>query len=80
MLTVVNPDVGTARETGIFVRGANIQSGSVTTLTHSDIHAHNSFDQRNVVSPLTKGLAGKGGSVTMTFPAASVTKLVLSLG
>ena len=80
VLTVVNPDVGTTRETEIFVRGANIQSGSVTTLTHSDIHAHNSFDQRNVVSPQTKGLAGKGRSVTMTFPPASVTKLVLSLG
>src|SRR5437588_1110869 len=59
VLTVVNPDVGTTRETEIFVRGANIQSGSVTTLTHSDIHAHNSFDQGNVVSPQTKGLAGK---------------------
>jgi alpha-N-arabinofuranosidase len=80
VLTVVNPDVGTVRETEIFVRGANIQSGSVTTLTHSDMHAHNSFDQRNVVSPQTKGLADKGRSVTMTFPAASVTKLVLSLG
>jgi alpha-N-arabinofuranosidase len=80
VLTVVNPDVGSVLETEIFVRGANIQSGSVTTLTHSDMHAHNSFDQRNVVSPQTKGLADKGRSVTMTFPAASVTKLVLSLG
>jgi alpha-N-arabinofuranosidase len=80
VLTVVNPDVGTARETEIFVRGANIQSGTITTLTHGDIHAHNSFDQRNVVSPQTKGLAGKGHSVTVTFPAASVSKLVLVLG
>src|SRR5207237_9517317 len=59
VLTVVNPDVGTTRETEIFVRGANIQSGSVTTLTHSDIHAHNSFDQRSVVSPENKQLAAK---------------------
>ncbi len=80
VLTVVNPEVGAARETEIFVRGASIQSGTVTTLTHSDIHAHNSFDQRNVVSPETKALAGKGRSVTFTFPAASVSKLVLALG
>ena len=80
VLTVVNPDVRAARETQILVRGAQIQSGSVTTLAHSDIHAHNSFEQRNVVSPRTKALAGKGGTVTVTFPAASVTKLVLVLG
>jgi alpha-N-arabinofuranosidase len=80
VLTVVNPDVGAARETEIFVRGASIQSGTVTTLTHSDIHAHNSFEQRNVVSPQTKALAGKGRSFTFTFPAASVTKFLLALG
>jgi alpha-L-arabinofuranosidase len=80
VLTVVNPDVGGARETEILVRGASIQSGTITTLTHSDIHAHNSFEQRGVVSPQSKGLAGKGPSVTVTFPAASVNKLVLALG
>jgi alpha-N-arabinofuranosidase len=79
VLTVVNPDVGNARETEILVRGASIQSGTVSTLTHSDIHAHNSFEQRNVVSPQTKALDGKGRSVTATFPPASVTQLVLAL-
>jgi alpha-N-arabinofuranosidase len=78
-LTVVNPDVGNARETEILVRGATIQSGSVTTLTHSDIHAHNSFEQRDVVRPKTKALSGKGRTVTLTFPAASVTKVVATL-
>jgi alpha-N-arabinofuranosidase len=79
VLTVVNPDVGSARESEILVRGASIQSGTVTTLTHSDIHAHNSFEQRNMVSPQTKALDGKGRSLTVTFKAASVTKLVLAL-
>jgi len=37
---VVNPHVSEARETELAVRGATIKSGTVTTLTHSDIHAH----------------------------------------
>jgi len=80
VLTVVNPDVSAARETEIVVRGASIQSGSATTLTHSDIHAHNSFEQRNVVTPQTKPVEGKGRALTYTFPPASVTKLALTLG
>jgi alpha-L-arabinofuranosidase len=79
VLTAVNPDVSAAHETEIVVRGATIQSGSATTLTNSDIHAHNSFEQRNVVSPQSKPVEGKGGTLKYTFPPASVTKLVLKL-
>ncbi len=80
VLTAVNPDVTAAHETEIVVRGATVQSGSATTLTNPDIHAHNSFEQRNVVSPESKPMEGKGGTLTYTFPPASVTKLVLKLG
>ena len=80
VLTAVNPDVSAVRETEIVVRGASVQSGSATTLTDSDIHAHNSFEQRNVVSPQSKPVNGKSGTLTYTFPPASVTKLVLKLG
>ena len=80
VLTAVNPDVSAVRETEIVVRGASVQSGSATTLTDSDIHAHNSFEQRNVVSPQSKPVDGKSGTLTYTFPPASVTKLVLKLG
>jgi alpha-N-arabinofuranosidase len=80
VLTVVNPDVRTARETEILIRGAKVQSGTVTTLSHSDIHAHNSFEQRNVVSPQTKKLEGLGRPLTLTLSPASVTKLMLTLG
>jgi len=79
ILTVVNPDVQAPRETEISIRGASVQSGSVTMLTHSDIHAHNTFDQRNVVRPQTRAFDSKGGTVTFTFPPASVTKLALTL-
>jgi alpha-N-arabinofuranosidase len=80
VLTAVNPDVTAAHETEIVVRSATVQSGSATTLTNSDIHAHNSFEQRNVVTPQSKAVESKGGTLTYTFPPASVTKLVLKLG
>ncbi len=79
VLTVVNPDIKNSRETEITIRGASIQSGSATTLTHSDIHAHNTFEQRNVVTPQTKPLEIKGRVLTYTFPPASVAKLTLAL-
>jgi alpha-N-arabinofuranosidase len=78
-LTVVNPDVGESRETEIAVRGASFKSGSATTLTHSDIHAHNTFDQREVVVPQTKSVEVSGRALAYTFPPASVTKLALTL-
>jgi alpha-N-arabinofuranosidase len=79
VLTVVNPDVSAARETEISVRSGTIGSGSATFLTNSDINAHNSFDQRNVVVPQTKSMEGKGRSLTYKFPPASVTRLALTL-
>jgi alpha-N-arabinofuranosidase len=79
VLTVVNPDIGGARESEISVRGASIQSGSATTLTHTDIHAHNSFEQRDVVSPQNRSINVKNGTLTYSFAPASVNKLVLTL-
>ena len=78
VVTVVNPHVSEAREAEVGIRGASVKSGSITTLNHSDIHAHNSFQDREVVKPQTKSLEIKG-LVRFTFPAASVTKLALSL-
>jgi alpha-N-arabinofuranosidase len=78
IVTVVNPHATQARETEIGIRGASVKSGSATTLSHTDVHAHNSFDQRDVVKPQTKSLDIKG-PVHFTFPAASVTRLALSL-
>jgi alpha-L-arabinofuranosidase len=79
VLTVVNPDIKVGRETDLAVRGATIRSGSATTLTHSDIHAHNTFEQREVVIPRTKSIESPGRTLRYTFPAASVTKLRLQL-
>lgn len=68
-LTVGNLHVSQACKTEIGVRGARLKSGSATTLTHSDIHAHNTFDHPEV----------KGRTLNYAFPPASVTKLTLTL-
>jgi alpha-L-arabinofuranosidase len=78
-LTVVNPHVSDLREAEITVRGAAIKSGMATVLTNSDIHAHNTFDQRNVVAPETKTLEITERTLNYAFPPASVTKLALTL-
>jgi len=78
-LTVVNPHVSEARDTQISVRGAKFKSAGATVLTHADIHAHNTFAQRDVVTPKTQSAEVKGDIVTFRFPAASVTKLAIQL-
>jgi alpha-L-arabinofuranosidase len=76
---MVNPHVTEPRETEISVRGAAIKSGSATVLTNSDIHAHNTFEQKQVVVPATKVLEIKGQALHHSFAPASVTKLSLTL-
>jgi alpha-N-arabinofuranosidase len=80
VLTVVNPHVSEARETEIGIRGGVIKAGMATTLTNSDIHAHNSFEQRDAVTPQTKNVEIGNRPFTYLFPPASVTKLEFALG
>jgi alpha-N-arabinofuranosidase len=80
VLTVVNPHATEAREAQISLRGGSAQSGTVTTLTNSDIRAHNTFEQRTAISPQTKNIAASGNTLNYTFPPASVSKIALTLG
>jgi alpha-L-arabinofuranosidase len=48
-------------------------------LTNSDMHAHNTFDQREVVTPQSRALDFQRGDLAYSFPPASVTKLTLSI-
>jgi alpha-L-arabinofuranosidase len=79
VLTVVNPHVSEARATEIAVRGASFGSGTATTLTSSDIHAHNTFEQRDAIVPATKNVQANSKVFAYTFPPASVTKLAIAL-
>ena len=76
LLTVVNPHVNEPREAEIALRGGSVESGSVTTLAHTELHARNTFDQREAVMPLTSELQA-AGRLVHTFPPASVSALTL---
>ena len=78
-LTLVNPSVSEVRETEVVVPGASIKSAVMTVLSNADLHAHNSFDQPNALTPQVKDLQSTGRVLTLQIPPASVTKLELSL-
>ncbi|MFN0121677.1 MAG: alpha-N-arabinofuranosidase [Blastocatellia bacterium] len=78
-LTVTNPDFQNTQETEIAMRGATVKDVQVTTLTHSDIHAHNSFDNPAVIQPQPGKATVSAGSVRCTFAPASVTRLQITL-
>jgi len=57
LLTVVNPHVSEPREAEITLRGGAFSSRIVTTLTHHDLHARNTFDRRDAGAPATASLS-----------------------
>src|SRR5688500_10890570 len=78
-LTVVNPHASEARETEVVVRGRAVQSGEGLVLSATDIHAHNSFEQPRALEPVQVSVGVQGGRLVHRFPAASVTRLQLTL-
>jgi alpha-N-arabinofuranosidase len=78
-LTVTNPDLQNAQETEIALRGATIKDVQVTTLTHADIHAHNSFAHPDVIKPQAGKATVSGGTLRASFAPASVTRLQCTL-
>jgi alpha-N-arabinofuranosidase len=78
-LSVVNSHVSEPAEADIVIRGGDVISGTVATLTHSDIHAQNTFDVPNHVRPVTALLPIRGSTFKHVFPAASVSRLTLNL-
>lgn len=79
VLTVVNPHLSAASDTEIGIPNASIKSGTATTLTASDIHAHNTFDEKDTVVPRTTTIESNRPQLRYLFPPASVTKLTLTL-
>jgi alpha-L-arabinofuranosidase len=81
-VTVVNPHATTARECAIAVRGAEVKNVEATTLSSTDLRAHNSFEQPNALAPRSGVVAMpalRGRELLHTFAAASVTRLQLTL-
>ncbi|MGA2300818.1 MAG: alpha-L-arabinofuranosidase C-terminal domain-containing protein [Candidatus Acidiferrum sp.] len=78
-ITTVNPSTNESRLAEIALRGATAKSANMTFLSHSDIHAHNTFEQQDVVVPQTKPLSLKEGSLVVEFPPACVAALNIQL-
>lgn len=78
-LTVTNPDFQNAQETEIALRGAGVKEVQVVTLTHKDIHAHNSFENSRVIEPQAGKVTISGGTIRCSFAPASVTRLQVTL-
>ena len=79
-VTVVTPHATEPRECAIAVRGAAIRDGRASVLSSTDLQAHNSFDHPAVLAPVDATVRVAAGLVTYRSPAASVTRLQLSLG
>ncbi|MCG6955666.1 MAG: alpha-L-arabinofuranosidase [Gemmatimonadetes bacterium] len=80
-LTVTNQHMTQPMATEIEVLGATVRSARATTLTHADVHAHNTFDAPDVVTPTAATNVDVGsGTWVYAFPPASVTKLEIGLG
>jgi alpha-N-arabinofuranosidase len=79
-LTVVNPEPHAAKEVEVVTHGASILQASGDTLAADNIHAHNSFEHPDVVTPRRLHVAVHGGAVTTSLPAGSVSRVQLSMG
>ena len=78
-ITAVNPSTNEPRLVEIALRGATAGEATMKFLSNPDIHAHNTFDQRDVVVPQTKALSSTGGVLVVEFPPASVAALNIQL-
>jgi alpha-N-arabinofuranosidase len=81
-VTVVNPHATAARECAIVVRGGEVKNVEATTLSSTDLRAHNSFEQPNALTPrsgVVETWALRGRELVHAFAAASVTRLQLTL-
>ncbi|HPC94350.1 MAG TPA: alpha-L-arabinofuranosidase C-terminal domain-containing protein [Sedimentisphaerales bacterium] len=79
VLTVVNPSITEIREAQILIPGATIRTAAVRTLSHTDIRAHNSFENPDALVPLDGQASATGTDLVYTFPPASVVRMTADL-
>jgi alpha-N-arabinofuranosidase len=79
-LTVTNPSLDQTREAEIQIHGGTARSVTGVVLAAADPHAHNTFEDPHAVEPKAVAVTLRGGGIIHQFPAASVTKLTVTLG
>jgi alpha-N-arabinofuranosidase len=77
-LTVTNVHARLPVEAALDLRGVVPKIVEATVLTHDDIHAHNTFEQPDMVTP-QRAEGPTGNELRWTFPPASVTRIALKL-
>ncbi len=78
-LTVTNASLSDGCVADVVVRGARVAAARATTLAAASVHDVNSFDHPDVVRPVSRDVPVDTLAAGYAFPAASVTRLALSL-
>jgi len=78
-LTVVNPNAENPIEATIHLSEGEAKEATARILTYYDIHAHNTFDIPQNVTPYTESITATGKNFQHCFPPASVTALLIQL-
>ncbi len=78
-LTMVNPALTSPSETQVALRGVSVARATGVVLASDDMHAHNTFENPNAVKTAALAVTVNGDMMTVTIPAASVTKLEITL-
>jgi alpha-N-arabinofuranosidase len=78
-LTMVNSDISSPKRTQVSLRGLEIKAATGIVLTSDDIHSHNTFEHPQEVRPANLRTKMTGGTLIVDLPAASVTKLEITV-
>ena len=78
-LSVVNLHADTPIDANIEIKGATMKEATLQTLGDTDIHAHNTFDELDLVVPQSSSVAIGNKDWTFTFPPASVNVFKIRL-
>jgi alpha-N-arabinofuranosidase len=79
-LTLVHTHATEPAEVVIRLRGRAADQVRLTVLTHSELNAHNTFEQPDQVLPRTAALDVRGPELKCTLPPASVNRFDIRLG
>ena len=78
-LTVTNPHLSEVRDAEIAVRGGRPTEVQVRVLAMPEVHAHNTFENPEVVQPRNEKAVLTGGTISYRFPPASVTRMQITV-
>jgi alpha-N-arabinofuranosidase len=79
-LTVTNLHATENMEAEICLRGANIREARLTTLSHEDIRANNTFSHPFEVIPKVSSLTANTDALIVRFEPASVNRIDIEIG